>query len=347
MNILFLPNWKINYLESENPNIQPPDKVIRDRPYWFFKYMTDINVDIIDFQENFILHKFERTVLKNYIYQCWKAFLIRKKYDVIISHGAQSGLFYSLLATVFNSKKNPLHVIIDVGGMNGSRINKIETPLIRFALKSKPKIIYHTKSQLELYKQAYPELIQNSAYIRFGVDAEYFKPQETRVDNYVLSFGFYKRDYNTLIEAWSKVRTDTKLKIIGIDGICTDRIEYSRKVSIAELKEEIAKCLFVVIPLPVFNYSYGQMSFLQSMAMGKPVIVTRTPSSVDYLVEGKGTFYVNPYDIDDLADKISILLSEKEDLNVFGLKARKQIVEQLNEKIMTESLYSFIQSNLK
>jgi glycosyltransferase involved in cell wall biosynthesis len=237
-------------------------------------------------------------------------------------------------------------VIIDVGGMNGARINRYETPLIRKALKSNPAIIYHSKSQIDIYKQAYPELVCKSKFILFGVDTEYFTPQNTKTENFVLSFGFYKRDYHTLIRAWDKVISDTKLKIIGIEGKSTDSILYPGKFNIKQLKEEIAKSLFVVVPLPVFNYSYGQMSFLQSMSMGKPVIVTRTPSSSDYLIDGHGSYYVKPYDADDLAEKINILLSKKEILPELGLLARQQTEEKLNEKIMARSIYEFLKLQL-
>jgi glycosyltransferase involved in cell wall biosynthesis len=342
MKILFLPNWRVHFLTKDQDDIQAPDKYVRGKPYWFFKYMPDVKVDIIDFQKQNILHLIEKKYLKNYFYQSLKAFLKRKNYDVIISHGAQSGLFYSLLASLFNMGNNPLHVIIDIGGMNGSRINHYETPFIRMALKSKPAIIYHAKSQIELYNKAYPELLPISRFIQFGVDIEYFAPKNVETENIVLSFGYYKRDYDTLIRAWGEVQTDARLKIIGTEGKTTDRVLYSGKVSINQLKEEITKSLFVVIPLQVFNYSYGQMSFLQSMAMGKPVIVTKTPSSVDYLIDGQGTYFVDPYNVNDMAEKIHFLLSHQESLSEFGALARKQIVDQLDEKIMAINMYEFI-----
>lgn len=347
MKILFLPNWHINFLLEDIEDFQAPDKYAKGKPYWFFKYMPDVEVDIIDYQQGWLFHKFEKKYLKNYFYQCWKAFRKRAKYDVIISHGAQSGLFYSLLTSIFKSKCNPLHIIIDVGGMNGSRINRYETPLIRKSLKSKPAIIYHSKSQVELYQKAYPELIPASKFIRFGVDAKYFMPLNLSVENYVLAFGYSKRDYPTLIVAWEKIQTDTKLKIVGIKGISSERIIYEQKMNIHQLKETIAKSLFVVIPLPLFKYSYGQMSFLQSMALGKPVIVTKTPSSDEYLIDGQGTFYVKPYDVDDMIKKIKYLLQNKNQLAAWGLLARKQIEERLDEKIMANEMYSFILQLLK
>lgn len=347
MKILFLPNWNVLKLRKDKNDLQSPDKQVTNIPYWFFKHMPNVAVDIIDFQKDYVLHKLERKIIKNYFYQCLKAFLRRKDYDVVISHGAQSGLFYSLLTTIFSWKNNPLHVIIDIGGMNGARINSYETPLIRLALKSKPSIIYHSESQIELYKKAYPELLSKSKFIRFGVDSDFFVPQSVNTENFILSFGYDKRDYETLTKAWLEIESDTILKIIGIEGKSTDRIIYERKVTIHQLKDEISRCLFVVIPLPVFNYSYGQMSFLQSMAMGKPVIVTKTPSTDGYLIDEHGTFYVNPYDVMDMTKKINYLLSQKKMLKKLGLLARKQIDESLNEKIMSDEIYSFMLNQLK
>jgi hypothetical protein len=43
-----------------------------------------------------------------------------------------------------------------------------------------------------------------------------------------------------------------------------------------------------------------------------------------------------------MAEKIHFLLSHQESLSEFGALARKQIVDQLDEKIMAINMYEFI-----
>ncbi|MES2502732.1 MAG: glycosyltransferase family 4 protein [Pseudomonadota bacterium] len=343
MKILFLPNWKVHQLETDDANIQAPDKQVAGHAYWFFQYFKQAcTVDVIDFQQKNALSWLEKKA-NTYFWQGIKAFFTSHHYDVVISHGAQSGLMYSLLRTLVG-KKQPLHIIFDIGAMNGARFNKIENAVIRFALKSNPSIICHSKSIIEHYKSTYTNLVSRARYIPFGVDTQYFDTQtSSRTADYVLSFGHAKRDYETLIKAWSGVDTKHKLRLIGFKGDAVlPNIEIINKVSISELKNQIANAKFVVIPLPVFNYSYGQMSFLQSMSMGKTVIVTNTPSSVDYLQDGKGSFFVKPYDLEDMRAKIKLLLNNKRLLAESDKKSRQYVLENFSEQQMAEQVERFI-----
>lgn len=345
--MLFLPNWKVSQLPEDNADIQAPDKHVLAEQYWFFKHFNSpVKVDVIDFQQN-NLFSFVEKKCNTYIWQGMKAFWADKHYDVVISHGAQSGLMYSLLRTIFLRRK-PVHIIFDIGSMNGARKNKLENRLIQWMLRSKPFIICHSKIIIENYKTSYQNLVERSRFIPFGVDIDDFKLQAPALDtNYILSFGASKRDYKTLLEAWSSIKTTHKLRLIGYQQQCSAaNVEVIKRVSIAELRTHIANALFVVIPLPVFNYSYGQMSFLQSMSMGRPVIVTRTPSSVDYLQDGKGAFLVNPYDAADMKAKLEHLLNNQQLCLEMGQQACQFVAENFSEKKMAEQIERFIQEIL-
>jgi len=346
MKILFLPNWTVVKSDTDITDLQAPDKYIIGKPYWFFKYFPEnTQVDVIDIQAKNKLHRIEKKI-KFYIWQAIQAFKKSKQYDAVISHGAQSGLVYALLNRFRKNEKRPLHIIIDVGAMNGGRNNRIETSIIRWALKSNPAIIYHASVQQTMYETVYKGLIKRSQFIPFGVNTEEFYPLNLPAADYVLSFGYSKRDYPTLLAAWKEIDTSAKLYIIGDTSItCQNNIISFPKSSVSVLKQYIAECLFVVIPLPVFNYSYGQMSFLQSMTMGKPVIVTKTPSSIDYLKDAQGAFLVNPYDKTDMKNKIEYLLAHKEQLNDLGNKARKDIeTNHFDEQTMAEKIEAFIKT---
>lgn len=345
MKILFLPNWHINYLLEDSSEIQSPDKYVEGKPYWFFKYFPeDTTVDIIDFQKKKFLHKLEKKI-KFYLTQGYEAFKIRKQYDIIISHGAQSGLFYSLLCYLSPSKKeNPRHFLIDVGGFNGSRINWYETPFVKFALRSRPYIIYHSYIQKEIYDTYYKDVIKDSQFIKFGGNIEEFTPSKIKVEDYVLSFGADKRDYDSLISAWKQIKTDMKLLIIGSKKKDIDKnIEFLTKVPVNILKDYISKALFVAIPLPYYKYSYGQMSFIQSMCMGKVVLVTNAPSTDYYLEDGKGAFYVKMKDPEDWRAKIEYLLENKDKLIDLGKQSREFATKNLSEERMGKEIYEFIE----
>ena len=346
MKILFLPNWTVVNSDMDITDLQTPDKYISGKPYWFFRYFPkDTQVDIIDIQAKSRWYGIEKK-LRVYILQAIMAFKKAQQYDVVISHGAPSGLIYALLSRFKKKENRPLHVIIDVGSMNMGRNNRLEISIIKVALKSNPAIIYHSSIQKIYYETHYKKIIKQSLFIPFGVNIREFLPLGLPAADYVLAFGCGNRDYQTLVNAWQEIDTSTCLYIIGDTSIesCGNIVSFP-KLPVLELKQYIAKSLFVVIPMPVFNYSYGQMSFLQSMAMGKPVIVTETPSSTDYLQKAQGAFLVNPYNKTDMKTKIEYLLNNKDKLDDFGNNARNDITNyHFDEQTMAEKIYNFVQT---
>lgn len=349
MNILFLPNWVVKISKVDLPETQCPDKYIIEKPYWFFRHFTNKpHVDVIDIQPNNCLHKIENKI-KFYIWQAFLAYKVQNKYDVIISHGAQSGLVLSLLRTL-TFCKSPKHIIFDIGGMNGGRNNKIEIAMIKFALLSNPSIICHSKIIIDNYKKHFQNLVSKTKFIPFGCNTEEFCPKKNVTEkNQIIAFGYAKRDYHTLIEAFKRINhPDVKLKIIGLPHPLEEAkgnpfIEIIPKVPIEMLKQEIQASKFVIIPLPVFDYSYGQMSFLQSMSLGKAVIVTDTPSSADYhLPQQKAFTAVKPYDIEDMKEKIENFLNNKQLLIEATNEARPYVRNFFSEERMGKEIEQFI-----
>lgn len=350
MKILFIPNWNIRKLDNDDFRIQAPDKQVQGVPYWFFHYFPDnCEIGIIDIGSNNLIRKIEKKI-KFYLIQPVKAFLLRNNYDFVISHGAQSGLVYELLAS-FTSKK-PRHLLVDVGGLNGARSNSFEVFLIRFALRKKPVIIIHSSGQISLYNQFYPFLADNVHFIPFGVDYNYFRQfgANNLTGDYALSFGYAKRDYPVLFEGWKLTGTQLPLKIIGVSGtgypsIRNSNITFINSYPFHKLMQEISCCRFVIIPLPEFNYSYGQMSFLQSMALGKVVIVTETTSSKDYITNAPGVFSVAVNSVQSIAACITRVASlSNEELQSLGKANQEYIEKHFNEKKMARMFYELIQN---
>jgi glycosyltransferase involved in cell wall biosynthesis len=346
MKILFLPNWHVHCLDEDNNSIQAPDKYIKGEKYWFFKYFpADTEVDIIDIKRTNRLHKLEKRI-KFYIWQAILAFFKSKNYDVVISHGAQSGLLYALLSSF--RKKNPLHIIIDIGGLNGASESRFQAKLIGYALRKKPEIIIHSSKQASLYNKMYSWLSDKVTFIPFGIDCEYFEnfpSYETNSSNTFISYGHGKRDYVSLIKAWNKVDSNFILKIIGeaLDINKSNQIQSVGKVPLKELLENIKSAYVIVVPLPVFNYSYGQMTFLQAMAMGKFVIVTETVSTIDYLENAPGAILVKPNSSNDLTNAINTTIKlGYSKIQRLGLENQKYIKDYFHEKIMAKQIFELI-----
>lgn len=343
-----MPNWNVKHLQMDDESIQAPDKYVDGSPYWFFKYFPkDTKVDVLDIGKASLLRKIEKKI-KFYIAQPIKAFKIRNNYDLVISHGAQSGLVYELLSSFV--EKKPKHLMFDIGGLNGARINHYETPLIRFALRCSPAIIVHSSRQLQLYKEAYPNLVEKAKFIPFGADFLYFNHGlEIHFEKRIVAFGYMKRDFLTLCKAFDEIDdTVYELHIVGDCSLAdefmhNERILFHNKMLVGDLINFITESAFVVIPLPEYRYSYGQMSFLQSMALCKPMIVTDTTSSHDYIVNVSGVLSPKPYDVEDMKRYLIEMMSKSNgELMRMGVMNAEYVRNDFNEKLMGERVYEFV-----
>ena len=335
-----LVNWKIEYGTQKTMDKQPPDYYVEGEPYWFYRYFTDIpEVDVIDISSFKWFEKFEREKIRFYIWQTIKAISKLKKYDLIVSHGMQSGVVLSLWRRMFKTKVK--HVVFDIGSFNSAAEEGFALKLMQFASKSIDGVIYHTSSQIEYYKSFFPWIVDKSKFIRFGTDLEFFDASDVQesVDKnqYMICVGYSKRDWDTLVEAYKRIKTDVKLRLVGhvedryknIDGV--EQIPF---LSIKELIVQIHNALFAVLPLESFNYSYGQMTLMQQMALRKCVIAAKVPSLVDYIKDGETAIMYEPKKIDDLTKKMQEIIDNKDLRTQISDKGKKYLNEECNEVIM-------------
>ena len=348
-----LVNWKVKYCSEIPTDKQPPDYYVKGLPYWFFRYFNEIpEVDVMDVSSFKWIEKFEKKVLRFHLLQALKAIPKLNKYDIIISHGMQSGVVISLWRRFFKSKSK--HIVFDIGSFNSAAQSGLALKLMQFASKSIDWVIYHTSSQIEYYKNFFPHIVNKSTFIRFGTDLQFFNPEQLKKsedsEKYIICVGYAKRDWDTLVQAYTQVNTNIKLRLIGhteekYKGI--KGVEQVPFIPIKELINQIYNAKFCVLPLKSFNYSYGQMTLMQQMALGKCVIAAKVPSLVDYIKNGETALLYEPNNKNDLMDKIKLAIDNYQLRTIIGINGKKFLTEFCNEQIMAKQIEKCLIDNLK
>lgn len=365
MKILMLVNWKIEYTEKAPENKQAPDYYVPGQSYWFFRYFRKadkIQVDVVDIHSFPALEEFEQNTLRFYVWQTLKCIPKLKKYDLVLSHGMQSGIVLCLWRRLFG-KGRYKHIVFDIGAFNSGREEGRALRLMQFASKSLDGVIYHTEIQKEYYAKCHPWLSDKAEFISFGADSEYFERQRKSEEgnaeqkgigekggqeHYILCIGYNKRDWNTLIQAYGEIKTNIHLRLIGNKEIKTEnpQIEVLDRIDITELKDQIENAYFCVLPLKSFRYSYGQMTLLQQMAMGKAVIVADVPSVSAYLKEGAVLWY-EAENKEMLKEKMVQLIEEPDLCEKLGREAEYAVKTIFNEKNMALKIEKTIEQILR
>ena len=352
MKILMLVNWKIEYCDKKPSDKQAPDYDVKGEPYWFYRYFNDIpQVDVVDIRSFSWLEKFEKNKIRFYIWQTLKVLPRLNQYDLIVSHGMQSGVVLSLWRRIFKTKAK--HIVFDIGSFNSAAESGVALKLMQHASKSLDGVIYHTSWQKEYYEKFFPWIVDKSHFIKYGVDFEYFgtlgTKEKSNLDRYVVCVGRSRSDWDTAIEAYKRLNTDVKLRFIGgyeekyahISGI--EQIGY---MPITELISQIQGAECCLLPLEYVKYSFGQMRFLQQQALGKCVIASRIPSLVDYATDYETAIFYNPGDCEDCANKLQEILDNKKLRDTIGLKASASMKSDYNEEVMANEIEKVLRSYL-
>lgn len=360
MKILMLVNWKVEYALQKPEGKQPPDYYVKGEPYWFFRYFKEpVQVDVIDIHSFPWLERFEKTKLRFYVWQTLRAIPKLHGYDLIISHGAQSGVVLSLWRRLFPGKAK--HILFDIGAFNSAAEQGTALKVMQIASHSLNGVIYHAGNQLNYYKKCFPWLVNKSKFIPFGTDSDYFTRRNEHIgtQNYIICVGYQKRDWETLIRAYWRLaaylegegKAIPELRLIGKpDEAYQEMMEHPQKgkinhlpfLPLEELIQNIQAALFAVLPLENFNYSFGQMTLLQQMALGKAVITAQVPSMVDYVEEGKTGLFYEAGNNRQLCDRMLQLYESEQLRSQIGNAAAEYVQLQYNEKKMGLQIEQFI-----
>lgn len=275
----------------------------------------------------------ERVLGKN-IALAWCCFTLRHFYDVIMTDGEQVGLPYAAF-TMVSGRRRARHLMI---------VHILSVPkkavlfrLLRLRRRIDEMIVYSSAQRdfaIESLRMPSPRV----TLVPFMVDTEFFAPGSAAGADpvrLVCSAGLEFRDYPTLVEAvrgldvrvvlaaaspWSK----RKSELASVD--LPPNVEVVR-LDLHQLRELYARASLVVMPLQEVDFQAGVTTLLESMAMAKPIICTRTTGQTDVITDGVTGRYVPVGDVAALRATLLELLGEPAVAAALGAAARTWVVE--------------------
>ena len=309
MRILLLINWKIRYCNEIPNDLQPSDYDCPQELFWFFRYFKEKPVvDVVDIRAPKWIEWVENK-LRFHFFQTLRVLRKLNKYDLIFVHGTTSAMLLGAIKRVFRMKTPPI-LDVDISSFRQASTKGIIHKLSQFSSKEFDYMVYHTSSQIAYYKEQFPWLADKCEFVPLGVDYDYWKTKSYPVipekDSYIVCVGYRKRDWDTLIKAYNQAKIKEKLYLIGNPDLKCDNpdVKVMPFIPIDELMTYIANAKFSVIPLDDFNYSFGQLTLLQQMASGIPILAADVRAIRDYISQSEGAVSYKPYDAEDLAEKL-------------------------------------------
>jgi glycosyltransferase involved in cell wall biosynthesis len=175
--------------------------------------------------------------------------------------------------------------------------------------------------------------------VRHFVDQLFWTPRPRDTDT-ICAAGAEMRDYPTLFEA---LRGTDLVCHVAADHARVDRLGFGRRVSAdefsrsatgnvtigrktpTELRDLYARSRFVVVPLCHSDTDNGVNVMLEAMAMGKPVICSRTRGQVDVLEDGVTGLFVPVGNAKALRAAMLELWNDPDRARAMGERARQHV----------------------
>ncbi len=309
--------------------------------YLPFKHLQllDSATDLQPLLENSLLARLQ--ILPFFLVFCWKAFFLAKSADVICSHWLVPSALVGSLIAVLQKKK---HLVIEHSGAL-NLLNKLFLGryLLKFIAYSTKNIVVVSEELKEKLLKLVPELVNKTSVIPMGIDCKFYQPKtnfKAKEDKKIVLFlgRLVKvKGVDILLKALANC-LDLKLLIAG-DGEKRKELEelasklntpakFLGTVTGKAKLELLQSCDLVVIPsiiLPDGRTEGTPLVCLEAFACAKAVIASNVGGLSSLVIDGKVGYLCQHNNIEELREKILLLLSDNNRLKLMGEKARKLV----------------------
>lgn len=292
-------------------------------------FQRTLNSDILD--ERFLqraprLRRNFYRLMPIAVAQIIEAFILRERYDIIISWAARLGYPLALLMKITGSRTP--HITLN------SWITKSKKAFFLKLIHSHiDRVILWNSVQRDFALHTLKLPSSKVTFLRKGPDLRFWRPMN-RTTDIIGAAGTEMRDYPTLIEAMRgldipchiaagivRTKTPHTIRVLNDSDALPPNIVVAPK-SYAELRELYARSRFVVVPLLESDTDNGLTCILEAMAMGKAIICSRTRGQVDIIREGVTGVYVPQGDPRAMREAILRLWNNPELCKAMGREAR-------------------------
>jgi glycosyltransferase involved in cell wall biosynthesis len=223
--------------------------------------------------------------------------------------------------------------------------------LFRRALRSVRTIITYAPGEADRLRDWIGAGAPPVVFVPFGVDVDSFRPVPGRVaDDDVVSVGADpRREFELLIEVASR-HPELRFRIVtGADRARALRdvpanVTVETNLALEQVRDRLAGARVVALPVRENSYSGATTVLLQAMAMGKPVVVSRTEAIASGygLDDGVNCRLVDPGDTDALERAIVETMTGADAAVYLGIRARETVERGFSWERYTNALWEIL-----
>ncbi len=248
--------------------------------------LPQFGVDVTFCRWRFIPRQMRRLQLWKVWQACW-VLIGQRRLSCIVSTTEASALPVLLMRRL-GLIRRPV-VVLSVAVLADHYRSGVTGAVRRFLLRRADMVTAYASEQVPMLQRQIGLSEQQTRFLPFGVDVEFFRPSEQSPQWDVVAVGTNDgKDFPTLVQALPEnwrcfIVTDAPnaAQIRSTPSQATVVVDHD--VPILDLRDHYAAARRHVIPLRPVPYSSGQTVLLENLSMGRPVIVSDVGMIRDYV----------------------------------------------------------------
>ncbi|HPC20076.1 MAG: glycosyltransferase family 4 protein [Kiritimatiellae bacterium] len=245
--------------------------------------------------------------------QAFRLWRLRPRFDVVVTMGPRPSLAYGLLCALLRlpSKQVLTEVFLDEA-RPAAPLWRMKTALFRWIARRSLGVLTNSSGEVGLMARRFAIPESKLRFVPMYTTIERPAIREEN-DGSVVSIGRTLRDVDTLLAAARHIPAPIVIVAGARDRMPKDlpaNVTVHRELPLEKTHELLAKAAVAVAPLQATERSTGQVFIFEAMAMGKPVVATRSIGTVDYIRDGENGLLVEPGDAQGLAAAVHRLLAD-------------------------------------
>jgi glycosyltransferase involved in cell wall biosynthesis len=254
------------------------------------------------------------------------AIIKKKPYDVVVTWSMRLGIFYGILNRLFGRSISPKHIMYDfhITLTRTDLLYRFRLKLLRLALPGIDFFLTTSEMERDIYFKRFGIKPAQIAFWPITPAGYLLDKGPYPREDYIFSYGNSDRDYDTLINAVEDIPFQTRIlsKSYRPSRTLPPHVQLIRETSWIELQALIGSSRLVVIPLQSFWIAAGQLAMLETLALGRPLIVTSNMATIEYAEDRETALFFDAGDAGKLKDHIQFILSHSEIAEAMGNQAR-------------------------
>jgi glycosyltransferase involved in cell wall biosynthesis len=152
----------------------------------------------------------------------------------------------------------------------------------------------------------------------------------------------------------------SNLKFLVVGEPSRGETEYADKIKLLARDYDLNNLIFTgfrsdtpevlaamdIFAFPSHSEAFG-IALVEAMAMKRPSVCSKADGVLDIAVDGETSYLFENKNVNDLKDKLKLLIDSKETRSRFGENARKRVVENFDIDIVTEKVLKIYQEEMK